>query len=133
MTYIGLMLVGIGGLTGSVLRWLIGLRMNAIFPALPLGTLVANIIGGYIIGLAAGAVTADIGVSQNMRLFIIPGFCGGLTTFSTFSLETVTSLMNGRIAWGLGEIAIHVSGSLLATALGLFTMRLLIPVAQKAL
>lgn len=133
MTYIGLLLVGAGGLTGSVLRWLIGLRMNAIFPALPLGTLVANIVGGYIIGLAAGAVTADIGVSQNMRLFVIPGFCGGLTTFSTFSLETVTSLMNGRIAWGLGEIAIHVSGSLLATALGLFTVRLLVPVAQKAL
>lgn len=133
MTYTGLLIVGAGGLTGSVLRWLIGLRMNAIFPALPLGTLVANIIGGYIIGLAAGAVTADLGVSQNMRLFVIPGFCGGFTTFSTFSLETVTSLMNGRVAWGLGEIVIHVSGSLLATVLGIFTVRLLIPVVQKTL
>lgn len=133
MTYIGLLIVGAGGLVGSALRWLIGLRMNAIFPALPLGTLAANIIGGYIIGLAAGAVTADLGLSQNMRLFLIPGFCGGLTTFSTFSLETVTSLMNGRIGWGLGEIAIHVTGSLLATALGLFTVRMLVPVLQKTI
>jgi len=130
MNLIALLAVGVGGLSGSILRWLIGLRMNAIFPALPLGTLVANIVGGYIIGLAAGAVTADLGLSQNMRLFLIPGFCGGLTTFSTFSLETVTSLMNGRIAWGLGEIAIHVSGSLLATVLGIFTVRFLVPVLK---
>ncbi len=130
MNLIALLAVGIGGLAGSVLRWLIGLRMNAIFPALPLGTLVANIVGGYIIGLAAGAVTADLGLSQNMRLFLIPGFCGGLTTFSTFSLETVTSLMNGRIAWGISEIVIHVSGSLLATVLGIFTVRLLAPMLK---
>lgn len=133
MNFIALLAVGIGGLSGSVLRWVIGLRMNAIFPALPLGTLVANIVGGYIIGLAAGAVTADLGLSQNMRLFLIPGFCGGLTTFSTFSLETVTSLMNGRIAWGISEIVIHVSGSLLATVLGIFTVRLLVPVLQKTI
>lgn len=131
MNLIAILAVGIGGLSGSVLRWVIGLRMNAIFPALPLGTLVANIVGGYIIGLAAGAVTADLGLSQNMRLFLIPGFCGGLTTFSTFSLETVTSLMNGRIAWGISEIVIHVSGSLLATVLGIFTVRLLVPALQK--
>lgn len=133
MTYTSLLIVGIGGLTGSMLRWLIGLRMNAIFPALPLGTLTVNIIGGYIIGLAAGAVTADLGVSQNMRLFVIPGFCGGFTTFSSFSLETMTSMMNGRIFWGLSEIIVHVSGSLIATALGLFTVRLLIPTLQKTL
>ncbi|MES2489912.1 MAG: fluoride efflux transporter CrcB [Pseudomonadota bacterium] len=133
MNLIALLAVGAGGLAGSVLRWLIGLRMNAILPSLPLGTLAANIIGGYIIGLAAGAVTADLGLSQNMRLFLIPGFCGGLTTFSTFSLETVTSFMNGRIAWGFAEIFIHVSGSLLATVLGLFTVRLLVPVLQKTI
>lgn len=131
MTYTSLLIVGIGGLSGSVLRWLIGLRLNSIFPELPLGTLTANIIGGYIIGLAAGAVTADLGVSQNMRLFIIPGFCGGFTTFSSFSLETVTSMMNGRVFWGISEIVVHVAGSLLATALGLFTVRLLIPLLQK--
>jgi CrcB protein len=132
MNLIAVLAVGAGGLAGSILRWVIGLRMNVIFPALPLGTLAANIIGGYIIGLAAGAVTADLGLSQNMRLFLIPGFCGGLTTFSTFSLETVTSLMNGRIAWGISEIVIHVSGSLLATVLGIFTVRLLVPFLQRA-
>ena len=133
MTYTSLLIVGIGGLAGSVLRWLIGMRMNSIFPELPLGTLTANIVGGYIIGLAAGAVTADLGVSQNMRLFVIPGFCGGFTTFSSFSLETVASMMNGRVFWGISEIVVHVSGSLLATALGLFTVRLLVPALQKTL
>jgi len=133
MNLIGLIAVGSGGLIGCVLRWWLGLRMNAIFPALPLGTLAANLIGGYIIGLAAGAVTQNLGLSPTMRLFLMPGFCGGLTTFSTFSLETATSLMNGRIAWGLSEIAIHVSGSLLATVLGIFTVRLLVPVIEKTL
>ncbi len=133
MTFVGILAVGSGGLIGCIMRWWLGLRMNAIFPALPLGTLAANLIGGYIIGLAAGAVTENLGLSQNMRLFLMPGFCGGLTTFSTFSLETATSLMNGRIAWGLSEIAIHVSGSLLATVLGIFTVKLLLPVLQKTM
>lgn len=133
MNLIAILAVGSGGLAGSVLRWVIGLRMNAILPSLPLGTLAANIIGGYLIGLAAGAVTADLGLSQNMRLFLIPGFCGGLTTFSTFSLETVNSLMNGRIGWAFTEIFVHVSGSLLATALGLFTVSLFVPVLQKTI
>jgi CrcB protein len=132
MNFMGILAVGGGGLIGCLMRWWLGIRMNALFPALPLGTLAANLIGGYIIGLAAGAITENLGLSQNMRLFLMPGFCGGLTTFSTFSLETTTTLMRGQIAWGLGEIIIHVSGSLLATVLGIFSIRFIVPLLQRA-
>jgi fluoride exporter len=115
--------VGIGGVLGTWLRWWLGMRLNALFPTLPLGTLAANLIGGYIIGVAVGMLTQNLGLSPQARLFIMTGFCGGLTTFSTFSAETYTLLARGQLAWGLGEIAIHVSGSLIATALGVLTVQ----------
>jgi CrcB protein len=117
--------VGAGSVLGAWLRWWLGLRLNAIFPTLPLGTLAANLIGGYIIGLALGLLTQNLGLSPQARLFIMTGFCGGLTTFSTFSAETYTLLARGQLAWGLGEIAIHVCGSLIATALGVLTIQLI--------
>jgi CrcB protein len=95
MNLIGFLAVGSGGLIGCVLRWWLGMRMNTIFPALPLGTLAANLIGGYIIGLAAGAITENLGLPPTVRLFLMPGFCGGLTTFSTFSLETTAHQVRG--------------------------------------
>ena len=98
--------------------------MNLIFPTLPFGTLTANLIGGYVIGLAVGAINLDLGPPPQARLFLMTGFCGGLTTFSTLSAETFALLSRGQLAWGPGEIAIHVSGSLLATALGVFTIGL---------
>jgi fluoride exporter len=116
--------VGIGGVTGTWLRWWLGMRLNPIFPTLPCGTLAANLIGGYVIGLAVGAINLDLGLSPQARLFLMTGFCGGLTTFSTFSAETFMLLSRGQIAWGLGEIAIHVTGSLLATTLGVLTVGL---------
>jgi CrcB protein len=119
-----MIIVGIGGGIGTWLRWWLGMRLNPIFPTLPFGTLAANLIGGYVIGLAVGAVNLDLGLSPQARLFLMTGFCGGLTTFSTFSAETFTLISRGQIAWGLGEIAIHVSGSLLATTLGVFTIGL---------
>jgi CrcB protein len=115
--------VGLGGVLGTWLRWWLGLRLNALFPTLPFGTLAANLIGGYIIGVALGMLTQNLGLSPQMRLFIMTGFCGGLTTFSTFSAETYTLLARGQLAWGLGEIAIHVIGSLVATALGVLTVQ----------
>ena len=96
--------------------------MNPIFPTLPFGTLAANLIGGYVIGLAVGAVNLDLGLSPQARLFLMTGFCGGLTTFSTFSAEVFSLLSRGQLAWGLCEIAVHVTGSLLATTLGVFTI-----------
>lgn len=123
MNFSGIFAVGIGGMLGTWLRWWLGLRLNALFPTLPLGTLAANLIGGYIIGVAVGLLTQNLGLSPQARLFIMTGFCGGLTTFSTFSAETYTLLARGQLAWGLGEIAIHVCGSLVATALGVLTVQ----------
>jgi CrcB protein len=119
-----MIVVGVGGVAGTWLRWWLGMRLNSIFPTLPFGTLAANLIGGYVIGLAVGAINLDLGLSAQARLFLMTGFCGGLTTFSTFSAETFTLMSRGQIAWGFGEIAIHVTGSLLATTLGVITIGL---------
>jgi len=124
MNFAAIMFVGLGGVLGTWLRWWLGLRLNALFPTLPLGTLAANLIGGYIIGVALGLLTQNLGLSPQARLFIMTGFCGGLTTFSTFSAETYTLLARGQLFWGLGEVAIHVCGSLVATALGVLTIQL---------
>ena len=124
MNFAAIMFVGLGGVLGTWLRWWLGLRLNALFPTLPLGTLAANLIGGYIIGVALGLLTQNLGLSPQARLFIMTGFCGGLTTFSTFSAETYTLLARGQLLWGLGEVAIHVCGSLVATALGVLTIQL---------
>lgn len=124
MNFTGFLVVGIGGGLGTWLRWWLGVRFNALFPTMPLGTLCANLIGGYVIGVALGMVTQNLGLSPQARLFVMTGFCGGLTTFSTFSAETYTLLARGQLGWGLGEIAIHVCGSLAATALGVLTVRM---------
>lgn len=117
--------IGAGAALGAWLRWWLGLRLNALFPTVPPGTLAANLIGGYVIGLAIGAIAQNLGLSPQARLFLITGFCGGLTTFSTFSAETFTLMSRGQLGWGLAEIAVHVCGSLAATALGVLTIRLL--------
>src|SRR5580700_3220932 len=117
-----MIVVGVGGAAGTLLRWWLGMRLNPIFPTLPFGTLAANLIGGYVIGLGVGAINLDLGLSPQARLFLMTGFCGGLTTFSTFSAETFGLLSRGQLAWGLGVIAIHVTGSLLATTLGVLTV-----------
>jgi CrcB protein len=99
--------------------------MNSLFPVLPLGTLAANLVGGYIIGLAIDYFARAPGIAPEWRLLIITGFCGGLTTFSTFSAEVVTRLQEGRWVWAMVTIAIHVVGSLVMTLAGLATGRLL--------
>ena len=124
MNAMGLLAVGIGSMLGGWLRWWLGLRLNQAFPNLPLGTLAANLVGGYIIGIALGLITDGPGLSSNARLLLMTGFCGGLTTFSTFSAEVFTLLSRGELAWGLGAIAVHVGGSLAATATGFLTVRL---------
>ena len=114
-----------GSALGALLRWQLGLRLNEVFPTLPPGTLVANIIGGYIIGVAVAYFANTSDIAPEWRLLIITGFCGGLTTFSTFSAEVVTLLQAGRIGWAATSIAIHVSSSLVATVAGLLTWELL--------
>lgn len=117
--------IGIGAALGAWLRWGLGLWFNPVFPTLPVGTLTANLLGGYLIGVAIAFFTQHSGLPPEWRLLIITGFLGGLTTFSTFSAETVTLLMRGQYAWGMGIIAAHLGGSLLMTVLGIQTFKYL--------
>ena len=117
--------ISIGASAGAVLRWLLGRSLNALFPAIPPGTLAANLIGGYLIGIAVAVFTTLPNLAPEWRLLVITGFLGGLTTFSTFSAEVVTLLQEGRLLWAGAAIAIHVTGSLGMTILGLGTVALL--------
>jgi fluoride exporter len=111
--------ISVGASIGALLRWFLGNQLNRVFPTVPPGTLAANLVGGYIIGLAVAYFLQAPGISPAWRLLIITGFCGGLTTFSTFSVEVMTLLQEGRLAWGMAAIGMHVSGSLLMTYLGI--------------
>jgi CrcB protein len=111
--------IGLGAAIGAWLRWGLGLWLNPALPELPLGTLAANLVGGYLIGLAVAFFMQHPGIAPEWRLFIITGFLGGLTTFSTFSAETVTLLMRGQYTWGAAIIAAHLGGSLVMTVLGI--------------
>jgi CrcB protein len=113
--------ISLGAALGALLRWQLGLKLNSVFPSIPPGTLAANLIGGYIIGLAVAYFAQAPDISPEWRLFIITGFCGGLTTFSTFSAEIVALLQTGRLAGAMGAITIHVAGSLTMTLAGLAT------------
>lgn len=114
----------VGAGLGALLRWGLSLGLNAVFPTIPLGTLAANLIGGYFIGVAAALFAAKAGLPPELRLFIITGFMGGLTTFSTFSAEVVTLLSQGELGWGLAAAGLHLFGSFSLTALGMWTARL---------
>ncbi|MBT2297627.1 fluoride efflux transporter CrcB [Pseudomonas fluorescens] len=117
--------IAIGASLGAWLRWLLGVNLNALFPTLPPGTVVANMIGGYVIGLAIAFLAASPTLSPEWRLLVITGFCGGLTTFSTFSAETVALIQEGRLLWALGSISVHVLGSLAMTAAGLLSYQMM--------
>ena len=119
---ISIIAIALGASIGAVLRWWLGTTLNAIFPTLPPGTLVANLLGGYIIGIAVAWFGSHPGFSPQMRLFIITGFCGGLTTFSTFSAELSLLLQQGRYGWMATSMVVHVGGSLAMTLMGIGTM-----------
>ena len=117
--------IAAGAALGALLRWVLAVKFNPMFPALPLGTLAANLAGGYLIGVAVGVFAAWPEVSPHVRLFVITGFLGGLTTFSTFSAEVVAQLQQGEPGWALATAAAHMLGSFAATALGIATVSLL--------
>lgn len=121
-----LLAVGLGAAFGAWLRWLLGLMMNPLFPTLPLGTLAANLLGGFLMGLALGAFAHYQSLSPEWRLFITTGFLGGLTTFSTFSAEAVTLLLRQQYAWFAAHVCVHVAGSLAATLVGFVLIRSLL-------
>jgi CrcB protein len=112
-----------GASLGALLRWLLGLQLNHLLPALPLGTLAANLLGGYAIGLVLGWLGLHPELPPQVRLFLVTGLLGGLTTFSTFSAEVVMHLAQGRYGWGILIAVTHLAGSLVLTALGLATVR----------
>lgn len=117
--------VGGGAALGAWTRWGLGLWLNPMLPALPLGTLAANLGGGYIIGLALAWFALNPGVSPETRLLLVTGFLGALTTFSTFSAESVNLLQRQQYGWAATHIFVHLAGSLLATVLGMWTLRFL--------
>lgn len=118
--------VGFGAFAGAVVRWILGLALNPILPTLPLGTLAANLSGGLIMGAAMGAFAHYETLPVVWRLALMTGFLGGLTTFSTFSGETIALFLRQQYAWTAAIIATHLVGSLLMTLAGIALMRLLL-------
>jgi CrcB protein len=119
----GALAVGIGAAFGAWMRWALGAWLNPVFPTLPLGTLAANLVGGYLVGIAVAYFGEHAGLPAEVRLFIITGFLGGLTTFSTFSAETVTLLTRAQYAWAFALISAHLAGSIVMTVLGILTIK----------
>lgn len=117
--------VGFGAALGAWARWLLGVAWNATLPALPMGTLLANLIGAYLIGVAIESLRLAPGLAPELRLFVITGLLGGLTTFSTFSAESVDLVAHGRYGWALLHAGAHLAGSLVLTTMGIATVRVL--------
>ena len=126
MNGLALLAVAMGAALGACARWGLSVLLNPLFPTLPLGTLLANLGGGLLMGLALGAMHAHTDLSPELRLFVTTGFLGGLTTFSTFSGESASLLLRGQWGWGAVHAAVHVIGSLLATLGGLALARVLL-------
>ncbi len=117
--------ISIGAALGALLRWALGLKLNAILEVIPFGTVAANLLAAYVIGLATAYFATTSNLSPEWKLLIITGFCGGLSTFSTFSMEIVTLLQRQQFAWAAGSIGLHVVGSVLMTLAGMATWQLL--------
>ena len=113
--------VGGGAALGAWARWGLGVALNPLFPTIPLGTLAANLIGGYLVGFAVALFHHHAGLSPELKLFLITGFLGGLTTFSTFSAEMVALIERAKYGWALAAAGGHLIGSLVMTALGIAT------------
>ncbi|MDN7799427.1 MULTISPECIES: fluoride efflux transporter CrcB [Burkholderiaceae] len=117
-----LLAIALGGAAGSLIRWRLGLLLNGVHPDLPIGTLVANLSAGFIIGASIAFFLKHPALSNNWKLFVLTGLMGGLSTFSTFSAEVTSHMQQGRFGWALAEIFVHVGGSVLMTSLGLFVI-----------
>ena len=117
--------VGTGAAIGAWLRWGLGLWLGSLHAYVQIGTLAANLAGGYLVGLALGFFTAHPGLAPEWRLFAITGFLGGLTTFSSFSGESVLLLQRGEYGWALAHTLLHLLGSILLCVAGFATWRVL--------
>lgn len=121
---LSLLAISIGASLGAILRWGLGMALNATFPTIPPGTWLANMLGGYLVGVALAFFAQHTSLAPEWRLLVITGFLGGLTTFSTFSAEVTTLIQDGRLMWAGLAISAHVIGSLLMTVLGLASVAL---------
>ena len=113
---------GVGAVLGAWLRYGLGLWLNPVFATVPLGTLAANLVGGYLVGAAAMVFHLNAELPPELKLFFITGFLGALTTFSTFSAEVVHLIQNARYGWAASAAAMHLFGSLAMTGLGIFSI-----------
>ncbi len=123
MAPLGFAAVGIGAAVGAWLRWALSLAFNARIESLPLGTLAANLVGGYLIGIAVALFQDLPQLAPEWRLLLVTGFLGGLTTFSTFSAEAVVLLQRGAYGWALLHSGIHLLGSVALCIAGFATWR----------
>lgn len=121
LTFPNALAVCFGASLGALCRWLLGVWLNGPGAAWPWGTLAVNLGGGYLVGLLLGLLAGQPEVPVWLRLFLLTGFLGGMTTFSTFSGETVSMLMRGAYLSAGGYAAISLLGSLAATVLGFYT------------
>jgi CrcB protein len=129
VTAFGLLAVGVGAALGAWMRWALALLWNPLFGPVPLGTLAANVVGGLLIGAASEVIGRNAGWPPEVRLLLVTGFLGGLTTFSTFSAETVALLERGAYGWAGTLVSLHVCGSVAATIAGIALVRRLAPAA----
>lgn len=118
---LNVLMICVGASLGALARWRLGLWLSP-GGLLPWGTLAANLVGGYLVGLAVGMFQVMPQLDPLWRMALITGFLGALTTFSSFSIETVELLQAERFAWALGSVALHLGGSLLLTWAGLQTV-----------
>jgi len=123
MSALQIVAVGVGAMLGAWSRWALGAWLNPVLPNLPLGTLAANLAGGFAIGVAIEFFLRYPLVAPEWRLLIITGFLGALTTFSTFSAEAVELLQRQDYGWAALLIAGHLAGSLAMTVAGMHAMR----------
>ena len=126
MSWLGFGAVGIGAAVGAWLRWILSIKLSAFHDALPLGTVIANLGGGYLIGFLVAFFERNQSLPIEWRLLAITGFLGGLTTFSTFSAESMILLQRGQFLWAFGHSALHLLGSVALCFAGFATYRALL-------
>ncbi len=122
MTWAASIAIAIGAVLGAWLRYGLGLWLNPVFATVPLGTLAANLVGGYLVGAAVAVFHINAELPPELKLFFVTGFLGALTTFSTFSAEVVHLIQSARYGWAAGAASLHLFGSLVMTLLGFATI-----------